>query len=154
MIGLWKLSAKKNSGLIAIYVLYSLKKQPKSGYDILSEIRDKCGHGWSPSKGTLYPLLKKLERENLIRIKKVGMRSKNIYGITPTGNKFLSDFRKEKEMLRERFFQFQKLFSNILGEEKTNILHYVLKIREIALKKNNKKAVEELKICLGKLSKI
>jgi DNA-binding PadR family transcriptional regulator len=99
-------------------------------------------------------LLKKLERENLIRIKKVGMRSKNIYGITPTGNKFLSDFRKEKEMLRERFFQFQKLFSNILGEEKTNILHYVLKIREIALKKNNKKAVEELKICLGKLSKI
>ncbi|MBW6461696.1 MAG: PadR family transcriptional regulator [DPANN group archaeon] len=54
---------------MALYVLYTVKKDPKYGYEILSDIKLKCKDLWVPSKGTLYPLLNKLENEGLISVK-------------------------------------------------------------------------------------
>lgn len=157
MIGLWKFSDEKGKkvGLITIYILYTLKKNPKSGYEILSEIKQKCGNKWSPSKGTLYPLLKQLEKEQLIRIKKVGSRSKNIFEISTNGEKLLSSMRKEKQRLRERFSHFRNLFADILGKEKMDILGLILEIKEVSLTKTKKDEVKKiLKNSLSELRRV
>lgn len=157
MIGLWKISSEKGkkSGLLTLYVLYTLKKNPKSGYEILSEIKLKCGGKWAPSKGTIYPLLSKLEEENLIKVKKVGVRSKNIFEIAPKGRKLLSYMCKEKKKLRERFSHFRNLFADILGEEKMDIFNLILEIREFSLTKAKKSEVKKtLENCLSKLKEI
>ena len=52
--------------LLALYVLHSLDKSEKSGYDIMREIEKLTSGAWVPSKGTLYPLLHQLETEGLI----------------------------------------------------------------------------------------
>lgn len=155
MIGLWKISKGKGYGFLAIYVLYSIKKNPKTGYEILSEIKQKCGDKWSPSKGTIYPLLKQLEEENLIRIKKVGSRSKNVFEISPKGKKFVSSMRKERQKLREKFSHFKNLFADIMGEENMNIASLLLEIKETSLTKTKKDEVKKiLEYCLSELRRV
>jgi DNA-binding PadR family transcriptional regulator len=157
MVGLWKISNEKGKslGFLTIYVLYSIKKSPKTGYEILSEIKQKCGDKWSPSKGTIYPLLKQLEKENLIRVKKVGSRSKNIFEISPKGKKFLSSMRKEKQKLREKFSYFRDLFAGVMGEENMNIAGLILEIKETSLTKTKKDEVKKiLEHCLSELRRV
>src|SRR3990167_3872386 len=105
MVELLKCTNKKGKklGLITIYIFHTLKKKPKSGYEILSEIRQKCGNEWSPSKGTIYPLLKQLEQEQLIRIKNVGPRSKNIFELSPKGRRLLFHVQGKERIKREVF---------------------------------------------------
>lgn len=157
MIGLWKFSDKKGKqlGLLAIYILHSLKKQPKSGYELLSEIKKKCGNGWSPSKGTLYPILKKLKQENLIKIKSKKARSKTIFEISSKGDKLLLGIQKERKKLREKFSQFNNLFADITGKGKSEIYALVSEINEISLDKSKSKETKQvLKSCLSKLRKV
>lgn len=68
MTGLWTFASKdgKERGLLALFILHSLNQQPKSGYELLKEIEAKTEGLWAPSKGTLYPILKQLEEEELI----------------------------------------------------------------------------------------
>ena len=157
MVELLKCTDKKGKklGLITIYILHTLKKNPKSGYKILSEIRQKCDGKWSPSKGTLYPLLKQLEQEQLIRIKNVGPRSKNVFELSPKGRKLLSSMFMEKKKLRERFSYFRNLFADILGQEKMDIFNLILEIKETSITKSKKGEVKRvLQNCLSKLKEI
>jgi DNA-binding PadR family transcriptional regulator len=157
MIGLWKFSDKngKQSGLLAIYILHSLKKQPKSGYELLSEIKEKCNGEWSPSKGTLYPLLKNLEEERLIRVKSTELRSKTIYEISSKGNKLFSEMRENREVLREKLLLFNNLFKDIMGKEKSEVYSLISEIKEISLDNlKNKGTKMILENCLSELRKI
>ena len=157
MVELLKCTNKKGKklGLITIYIFHTLTKKPKSGYEILSEIRQKCGNEWSPSKGTIYPLLKQLEQEQLIRIKNVGPRSKNIFELSPKGRRLLLSMCKEKKELKERFSYFRNLFADILGQEKMDIFNLILEIKETSLTKSKKGEVKRiLQNCLSKLKKI
>ena len=54
-----------------LFVLRTLSSQPKSGYDILKEIGEKTHGEWCPSKGTIYPILSELEKEELIEVEGV-----------------------------------------------------------------------------------
>ena len=55
---------EQQKGFLTIYLLFSLKQKPKSGYELLSEIKEKTEGAWVPSKGTIYPLLIQLEKGN------------------------------------------------------------------------------------------
>ena len=154
MAGLWKLSNEKgeSSSFLTIYVLHSIKKNPKTGYEILSEIKQKCGDKWAPSKGTIYPLLKQLEKENLIMIKNTGPRSKNIFEITSKGKIHLSSMLKERQKLKESFSYFRNLFADIMGEENANIAELLFEIKEVSFTKTTKEEVKKiLEYCLSEL---
>lgn len=156
-MGLWKISNEKgeSSGFLTIYVLYSIKNKPKTGYEILSEIKQKCGDKWAPSKGTIYPLLKQLEKEDLIEIKKTGPRSKNIFEIAPKGKTHLASMLKEKQKLRETFSRFRNLFADIMGEDNTNIVDLIFEIKETSFTKTEKEEVKKiLENCLSELRKL
>lgn len=153
MIGLWKFFDEhgKGRGLLAIYILYSLKKKQKSGYEILREIEEKCEGKWTPSKGTLYPLLKKLEEEGVIVVVETGNRSKNIFKLTDKGKNALSELEKHKKEWREKFLQFRHLFSDIIGKEHADIANLLLDINEASFSLSEKKN-EVRKILAGCLS--
>jgi DNA-binding PadR family transcriptional regulator len=109
----------KERGLLVMYVLHSLDREPKSGYDLLKEIAEKTGGAWVPSKGTLYPLLKELEGEELIRVCGTGKRSKQIFEPTEPGRYLLRSHRKHATESRHKMLLFRNLLLEILGEEKT-----------------------------------
>ena len=40
----------KERSLLALYILHSLSKSPKSGYDLIAEIKAKTGGLWIPAR--------------------------------------------------------------------------------------------------------
>ncbi len=123
----------KQRGILTIYILHSLKKKSKSGYDLINEIKDKTEGSWIPSKGTIYPLLKNLGGEGLIYIKKVEERGKNIYQITSEGRKLLKNLIKHKNQMEEKFNQFRRLIAEIIGEKDIELMNILFNIRKISL---------------------
>lgn len=155
----WRILGKtgKGRGVITLYALHSLNERPKSGYELLAEIKERSGGGWTPSKGTVYPILKHLKKERLIAIWGVGKRSKNIFEITPGGKKVLEDTRRNRKEHREKFFRFRKLFSSIIGGESAEVMDLVFEIKDAAFglpAGKKKEVVKALKKCLADLKRI
>ena len=74
-------------GLLPIYVLYILSMGPTNGNDIATKISERTKGLWSPSTGGIYPLLKKLEKEEYIIGEWDDPKKKfqKIYSLTPNG---------------------------------------------------------------------
>jgi DNA-binding PadR family transcriptional regulator len=147
----------KKHGILSIYILYSLKKQPKTGYDLIAEIKEKTEGSWIPSKGTIYPLLKHLKEENLISIKQIGKRSKQIFMITDEGEKRLLNAKKHGRQMEENFLKFRKLINEIGEWKNSGINEIMFNIRMMSVSKSKMKNDEVkniLKNCLKDLSRI
>jgi len=148
MTGLWKFVSieGKEVRLLTLFVLHSLNEKPRSGYDLLKLISERTGGGWTPSKGTLYPLLKQLEEEGLIEVSAFGKRSKIIYDITPQGKNLLFTLRKVNKESEEKFSKFRELFLEMFGEEKTVLKDLTFKIQETVEKIPPEKVEETVRI--------
>lgn len=147
----------KQKGILTVYILNSLKKHAKSGYELLNEIKDKTHGEWVPSKGTIYPLLKNLQKEKLIEIKTKGKRSKNIFQLTEEGKKTLQHVKKHGQQMEEKINQFRNLIGDIFSEEKASIISLIIEIRKksIKLSKKHKKDVTKiLQNCTKELDKL
>ena len=70
-------------GDLRLYLLSLLDEGPRHGYDIIQALSDRTGGTYTPSAGTVYPRLAKLEEEGLVT-KTVDGR-KTIYEITDAG---------------------------------------------------------------------
>jgi len=159
MMGLWRFRCKngKYRGFLVIYILYSLRNKPKSGYEMLKEIEEKTRGKWIPSKGTLYPLLRQLEQEGLIRIGRTDRRSKNIFELTDSGKKILKQIQKDREESRKRILLFKDLFIGVICKDKSDIENVLFEIRDIAHEKHQRdkeKTSRILKRCLSELKRI
>jgi len=146
----------KGRGLLTAYILHSLKKEPKSGYELLAEIKEKTKGSWTPSKGTIYPLLKHLQEEELIKTKSVDKRSKHILEITSEGEKLLRNIKKYGKKMEERFIQSRKLMEEVMGKKDTDITDKLFEMRAAAfsIKEAEKnKVIKILDDCLGELKK-
>lgn len=71
-------------GDLRLYLLNLLDEAPRHGYDIIQALSDRTGGTYTPSAGTVYPRLAKLEEEGLVS-KTVDGR-KTVYAITPAGH--------------------------------------------------------------------
>ncbi len=70
-------------GDLRLYLLLLLDEGPRHGYDLIQALTDRTGGTYTPSAGTIYPRLAKLEEEELVT-KTVDGR-KTIYEITDAG---------------------------------------------------------------------
>ncbi len=70
-------------GDLRLYLLSLLDEGPRHGYDIIQALSDRTGGTYTPSAGTVYPRLAKLEEEGLVT-KTVDGR-KTVYEITDAG---------------------------------------------------------------------
>ncbi len=70
-------------GDLRIYLLSLLAEGPRHGYDIIQALADRTGGTYTPSAGTIYPRLAKLEEEGLVT--KAAEGRKTVYAITDAG---------------------------------------------------------------------
>jgi DNA-binding PadR family transcriptional regulator len=70
-------------GSLRLYILSLLAEQPRHGYELIQALSDRFGGTYSPSAGTIYPRLAKLEEEGLVTKSADGR--KTVYEITDAG---------------------------------------------------------------------
>lgn len=70
-------------GALRLYLLALLEGGPKHGYELIKALKDRFGGTYSPSAGTIYPRLGKLEEDGLVATERTGRRTN--YRITAAG---------------------------------------------------------------------
>jgi DNA-binding PadR family transcriptional regulator len=80
-------------GHLRLYLLSLLDESPKHGYELIQALSDRFGGTYSPSAGTIYPRLAKLEEEGLVTKNADGR--KTVYSITDAGRAELEARRGE-----------------------------------------------------------
>jgi DNA-binding PadR family transcriptional regulator len=80
-------------GALRLYLLALLESGPKHGYELIKALSERFGGTYSPSAGTIYPRLGKLEEEGLVATQSEGRRTN--YRITAAGLAELNSRRDE-----------------------------------------------------------
>jgi PadR family transcriptional regulator, regulatory protein PadR len=94
LLGFWK-----------VHILHHAAEHPVVGQWMLAELRR---HGYDVSPGTLYPLLKRMERNGWLRCEVedgAGPRGRRYYELTPHGARVLELLRKSVSELRLEVLQ-------------------------------------------------
>jgi DNA-binding PadR family transcriptional regulator len=76
-------------GRLRLYLLKMLDESPRHGYEIISLLRDRFLGVYSPSPGTIYPRLARLEEEGLVTHTEEGGRK--VYRLTDKGRQELRE---------------------------------------------------------------
>lgn len=146
----------KRRSLLALFILHALQESPKSGYDIRREIAEKSGGQWIPSKGTLYPVLHRLEEERLIAVQATGKRSRTLYGPTPKGRATLRAIRERGKESHKSMEAYRNLILDIFGPENARIKalqHDIQAALEGCLPGKEGQAERILETCLEELKR-
>jgi len=75
-------------GEVRLAVLSLISEGPKHGYQLMKDLASRLGPLYRASSGTVYPVLKQLEKEGLIASRLE--EGRNMYRLTKTGTKLLS----------------------------------------------------------------
>ncbi len=102
-------------GLMRFYVLHLLSKRKYYGYEIMETIREKTGGAWNFSSGALYPLLKRMERDGLIKGYSEGGR--NVYEITEDGKVALAGVKDKLSSLLENWDNYRGILEDFVGRD-------------------------------------
>ncbi|MFE5670759.1 PadR family transcriptional regulator [Agromyces sp. NPDC056523] len=86
-------------GNLRLYLLALLEEQPRHGYELIQALSDRFGGTYSPSAGTIYPRLAKLEEEGLVTKRTDGRKS--VYEITDAGRAELESRRHELDAIED-----------------------------------------------------
>lgn len=70
-------------------ILLILIKRPMYGYEVLKELRDRFEPVWVPKTGSIYPAIKRLEEQGLVRSEK--QDGTDHYFITHEGRKWVEE---------------------------------------------------------------
>jgi len=86
-------------GSLRLYLLSLLDEAPRHGYELIQALTERFGGTYSPSAGTIYPRLAKLEEEGLVT--KATEGRKTVYQITDAGRAELEALRPELDAIEE-----------------------------------------------------
>ena len=80
-------------GDVRAAALLVLAEHPAHGYQLIQEIAERSDGAWTPSPGSIYPVLQQLEDEGLIEFDRVDGR--NTATLTPDGTTYVDEHREE-----------------------------------------------------------
>jgi DNA-binding PadR family transcriptional regulator len=86
-------------GRLRLYLLKLLDESPRHGYDVIRELEDRFMGLYSPSAGTVYPRLARLEAEGLVTHEVV--EGRKVYRITDAGRAELADRQGDLDDLEQ-----------------------------------------------------
>jgi len=89
------------SGLVKLHILYHAGQEPVYGLWLMDEL---ARHGYKLSPGTLYPMLRGLEKEGMLVSEKrvVSGRQRKYYRLTEAGRRVLAQGRERAlELINE-----------------------------------------------------
>jgi DNA-binding PadR family transcriptional regulator len=102
-------------GLLRHYILNKIAQKPIHGYEIIHDIDSKTEGAWRPGAGSLYPILKSLESEGLIKPDQpTGEETRKVYHITPRGSEALAESRETFNNFQQRWGFMRKLFVELI----------------------------------------
>lgn len=104
-------------GYLKIGVLKILSKQERSGYDLMKEIAEHTGK--KPSPGSMYPLLKTLQKEKLITARDEGRST--IYSLTHQGKSYLKELITHRSEMLQHMHKNLQFMEQICGEKQPGI---------------------------------
>lgn len=93
--------------------LKALAEGEKSGYDLMKFIEGKVGE--KPSPGSMYPLLDKLQSEELVASEIKGRRT--LYKLTAEGKKRLKIIDEKRAEILDSFIDGMKMIEALTGED-------------------------------------
>ncbi|MCM0614780.1 PadR family transcriptional regulator [Paenarthrobacter sp. TYUT067] len=107
-------------GALRLYLLALLEAGPKHGYELIKALGERFGGTYSPSAGTIYPRLGKLEEEGLVATETEGRRTK--YLITDAGRAELDTRRDELANVEDTISaSVRRLADNLREDIRTNM---------------------------------
>jgi DNA-binding PadR family transcriptional regulator len=86
-------------GSLRLYLLSLLAESPQHGYELIQALSERFGGTYSPSAGTIYPRLAKLEEEGLVTKSTDGR--KTVYEITDAGRAELAEREGELDAIED-----------------------------------------------------
>ena len=96
---LTKFDKELKSGMISLILLYMIdhSREPMYGYQIIKEIKDRTGGDLEFKEGTIYPILRNLEAQGLLKSlwDTKGERPRKYYHITEDGKSALWEAVKD-----------------------------------------------------------
>ena len=98
-----KYERQMKKGILDLLVLKLLNRQPKYGYQLISELRDQSDVIFVLKEGTLYPILYRLEDDGLIESRWSEPEGKQVprkyYAMTEKGKTALGEIRQVWEQI-------------------------------------------------------
>jgi PadR family transcriptional regulator PadR len=81
------------SGHLDLLLLASLEAQPMHGYALIEHVRERSSGRFSYPEGTVYPALRRLEDQGLVRSRwrETQARRRRIHELTARGSRALTD---------------------------------------------------------------
>src|SRR2546421_366736 len=106
-------------GLLRYYILHKIAQKPIHGYEIIQDIDSKTEGAWRPGAGSLYPILKKLVSEGLIKAEPEPTEeaTRRVYHITPKGVESLAQAKEMFANFQQRFGSLRRLFIELIAPE-------------------------------------
>ncbi|MFT4189414.1 MAG: PadR family transcriptional regulator, partial [Aeromicrobium sp.] len=83
----------RRGGDVRAAALLLLAERPRHGYDLIQEIRERTQGVWSPSPGSVYPVLQQLEDEGLVEFDRVDGRKTG--SLTEAGQAYVAEHAEE-----------------------------------------------------------
>lgn len=80
---------RRRGGDVRAAALLLLAERPRHGYDLIQEIKERSDGMWSPSPGSVYPVLQQLEDEGLVEFDRVDGRK--TASLTDTGRAYVEE---------------------------------------------------------------
>jgi DNA-binding PadR family transcriptional regulator len=112
-------------GSLRLYLLRLLDEEPRHGYEVIRLLRDRFIGVYSPSPGTIYPRLARLEEEGLVTHDEIDGRK--VYRITEAGREELRSRSDELDELEE---ELSASVSDIVREVREDVRQTVRSLRE------------------------
>ncbi|RRJ87047.1 PadR family transcriptional regulator [Gulosibacter macacae] len=84
-------------GELRLVLLTLIAERPRHGYELIQALSEHFAGSYSPSAGTIYPRLAKLESERLVTKREDGR--KTVYAITAAGQREVDERRSEFEQI-------------------------------------------------------
>ncbi len=87
-------------GALRLVVLGLLGEEPRHGYEIIKLLKDRFQGAYSPSPGSIYPILAQLAEAGMVEAQAQGARK--LFALTDEGRAYLNSQRAEFEAIRSQ----------------------------------------------------
>lgn len=111
-------------GQLRLYLLTLLDDGPRHGYEVIQDLEQRFNGLYSPSAGTVYPRLAKLEEEGLVERTDEGRKS--TYAITDAGRAELRARQGDVQDMRE---DLDKSVQHLAEEVRNRVQHQAADLR-------------------------
>ncbi|MBD6955244.1 MAG: PadR family transcriptional regulator [Thermoplasmatales archaeon] len=138
-------------GMLRNIILILLDRGPKGVYEIKKAVKEMSLGFYEPSTGVIYPNLRSLKEDGLIKEIMVDGRKK--YTITAEGEKYIKEnFQRWKETMELKRKKFEKMKE--LGDMLKEITEKIVTMDDEYLERNRNKIFEILRETLEKIERV